>query len=56
MSHNVNPNKPLTDKEKQRLADIGSLGVIGVTALVFPPAAIVGGILWAKDVLNRPSK
>ena len=52
----VNPNTPLTDKEKQRLADVATLGIIGISALAFPPAALVGGVLLARDVINRPSK
>ena len=52
----VNPNTPLTDKEKQRLADIASLGLIGASAIAFPPAALVGGVLWARDVIKRSSK
>lgn len=52
----VNPNTPLTDKEKQRLADVASLGLIGVSAFAFPPAAVVGGVLWARDVIKRSSK
>ena len=52
----VNPNSQLTDKEKQRLADIATLGLIGISALAFPPAAVVGGVLWARDVIKRSSK
>jgi len=52
----VNPNTPLTDKEKQRLADIASLGAIGIGALLCPPAAVAGAVVWARDVINRPSK
>ena len=52
----VKPNSQLTDKEKQRLADIATLGLIGISALAFPPAALVGGVLWARDVIKRPSK
>ncbi len=55
-NRNVNPNTPLTDKEKQRLADVASLGLIGISALAFPPAAVVGGVLWARDVIKRSSK
>jgi hypothetical protein len=55
-NRNVNPNTPLTDKEKQRLADVATLGIIGISALAFPPAAVVGGVLWARDVIKRPSK
>ena len=52
----MKPNSQLTDKEKQRLADIASLGLIGASAIAFPPAAVVGGVLWARDVIKRPSK
>ena len=52
----VNPNTPLTDKEKQRLADVATLGLIGVSALAFPPAALVGGVLWARDIIKRSTK
>ena len=50
-----NQNK-FTDKEKQCLADVATLGLIGVSAFVFPPAALVGVVLLGRDVINRPSK
>ena len=49
-------NSQLTNKEKQRLADVATLGLIGVSALAFPPAALVGGVLWARDVIKRSTK
>lgn len=52
----MKPNTPLTDKEKQRLSDVVTLGLIGVSALAFPPAALVGCVLMARDVIKRPSK
>ncbi|QNI63842.1 hypothetical protein SynA1544_00900 [Synechococcus sp. A15-44] len=45
-----------TDKEKQVLADIATLGLIGVSAFVMPHLPLLGGVLWARDVINRPSK
>ena len=52
----VNPNTPLTDKEKQLIADALSVGAIGVTSFFCPPVALGCAILWARDVINRPSK
>ena len=48
-------NSQLTNKEKQRLADVATLGLIGISAFAFPPAALVGCVFMARDIINRPS-
>ena len=52
----MKPNTPLTDKEKQRFIDVATLGLIGISAFISPPAALVGCVFMARDVIKRPSK